>query len=84
MKNTNMKNFIKQKLNEALLKEKLMLKDWDMYIQLVAKAYAEAPDFDGSVVNAWNALNQSNYTLFNRILSKVNLIFITSDKNKHL
>lgn len=77
-----MKNFIKQKLNEALLKEKLMLKDWDLYIQLVAKAYAEAPDFDASAVNAWSALNQSNYTLFNRILSKVNLIFITSDKNK--
>jgi len=77
-----MKQFIKKKLTEALLKEKLMLKDWGLYTELVAKAYAEAPDFDASVVSAWKALNDSNYTLFNRILSKVNLIFITSDKNK--
>ena len=30
-----MKDFIKRKLNEGLLKEKLMLKDWDLYIKLV-------------------------------------------------
>jgi len=76
-----MKDFIKHKLSEALIREKLMLKDWDLYIKLVADAYADAPEFDSSVVGSWKALNDSNYVLFNRILSKINLIFITENKS---
>ncbi len=72
-----MKNFIKQKLNE-----KLILKNWGEYVTLVANAYENAPDFDPNAVKHWTALNQSNYTLFKRLLSKVNVIFTTNDKSK--
>ena len=61
------------------LNEKLMLKNWNEYVALVAKAYIEAPDFDQSVVHHWNSLNTSNYTLFKRLLSKINIIFTTVD-----
>lgn len=74
-----MKDFIKNKLKESLINEKMMLKDWDLYIQLVAEAYLKAPNYDPSVIASWNALNQSNHTLFNRILSKVKIVFITTN-----
>lgn len=77
-----MKDFIKTRLNELLLNEKLMLKNWDEYIALVSNAYNEAPDFDAKVVSHWKALNQSNYILFKRLLSKVNVIFTTNDKSR--
>ena len=56
-----MKLLIKKLLRENLLNEKMVLKDYSTYIQLVAKAYNEAPDFDASVVKYWNALNSSNH-----------------------
>ena len=77
-----MKIEIKKLLREALLKEKLMLKDWDEYVSVVANAYEQAPDYDASVVKHWKALNASNYTLFTRLLSKVNVIFTTNDSSK--
>lgn len=64
------------------LDEKLMLKDWGTYIGLVAEAYENAPDYDSSVVPLWNKLNQSNYVLWKRLLSKVNVVFTTEDKSK--
>jgi hypothetical protein len=73
----NMKNFIKK-----LLTEKLLLKSWDEYAKLVTKAYAEAPEYESDAVRHWNALNQSNYTLFKRLLSKINVLFVTIDKSK--
>ena len=77
-----MKDFIKNILRENLLNEKLVLKNWGEYVYLVANAYNEAPDYDASVVHHWNSLNQSNYTLFKRLLSKVNVVFTTNDINK--
>lgn len=77
-----MKLLIKKLLRENLLNEKMVLKDYSTYIQLVAKAYNEAPDFDASVVKYWNALNSSNHLLFKRLLSKVNVIFTTNDNSK--
>jgi len=59
-----------------------MLKDWTLYSELVTQAYMEAPDYDSSVVKHWNTLNQSNYTLFKRLLSKVNVVFYSTDKSK--
>lgn len=76
-----MKDFIKNKLKESLINEKLMLKDWDLYIQLVADSYLKAPNYEPSIIGSWNALNQSNHTLFNRILSKVNIVFITTNQS---
>ena len=72
-----MKDFIKQRLNEMLV-----LKNWDEFVILVAKAYTEAPEYDASVVHCWNALNASNHTLFQRLLSKVYVIFTSTDKSK--
>jgi hypothetical protein len=76
------KELIKNKLRESLLNEKMMLKDYSTYIELVAEAYLKAPDFDSNVVGHWTALNESNHSLFKRLLSKVKLIFTTNDKSK--
>lgn len=77
-----MKGYIKILLREGLLNEKLVLKNWDEYVTLVANAYTNAPNYDASVVKHWKSLNQSNYTLFTRLLSKVNVVFVTNDKSK--
>ena len=77
-----MKQFIKKRLKEGLLREKLMLKDWGEYLNLVSNAYLKAPAYDPSVVSHWTALNKSNYVLFKRLLSKVNVVFTTNDKSK--
>jgi hypothetical protein len=77
-----MKNYIKKKLNEELkLIEALKLKSWGEYVKLVSKAYQEAPEFDANVVKHWNALNESNHKLFKRLISKVDVIFVTNDKS---
>ncbi len=67
---------------KKLLNEKLMLKNWGDYTKLVAKAYEEAQDFDSTAVPHWKALNESNYTLFKKLLSKINVVFVTEDKSK--
>jgi hypothetical protein len=77
-----MKDYIKQSLREELVNEKLMLKNWDEYVILVSNAYNNAKNYDSSVVGHWKALNTSNYTLFKRLLSKVNVVFVTNDQNK--
>ena len=77
-----MKHLIKKLLREGLLNEKLQLRNWDNYVTLVADSYAELPDYDSSVVSHWESLNNSNHTLFKRLLSKVNVVFTTNDKSK--
>lgn len=62
------------------INEKLILKDWDKYVQMVSDAYLSAPDFDNSVVHHWESLNTSNYTLFKRLLSKVDVIFVSNNR----
>jgi hypothetical protein len=76
------KTIIRKKLRENLLREKMLLKDYGEYVKLVAEAYEKAPDYDPSVLRHWSALNQSNHSLFKRLLSKVNVIFTTNDKSK--
>jgi hypothetical protein len=76
----NMKSLIKQLLRENLINEKMVLKDYSTYTQLVADAYTKAPSYDASVIKHWKALNASNYSLFKRLLSKVNLIFTTNNE----
>lgn len=74
---------MKLKITESqskLLQEKLMLKNWKDYVDLVATAYDEAPDYEPSAVSHWAALNKSNYEWFNKITKKVNLIFVSGDK----
>lgn len=61
--------------------EKMVLKNYDSYIKLVTKAYKEAPDFEQSEKYRWDILNKSNYTFFKRLVSKVEVIFVTTDKS---
>jgi hypothetical protein len=74
-------NQVLNKINENNITEKMMLKNWDKYRQLVAKAYKDAPSMDSSVVKHWNALNRSNYTLFKRLLSKTKIILVTENQS---
>jgi hypothetical protein len=62
--------------------EKLVLKDYSTYIKKVAQDYKEAPDFEESEKYRWNILNDSNHTFFKRLLSKVTVVFCTTDKSK--
>jgi hypothetical protein len=63
--------------NPKELQEKLLLKNWRVYLELVSKAYLDAPVKDEKVVPHWEALNKSNYTWFKRLLSRVDLSFYT-------
>lgn len=64
------------------LSEKLLLKDWSTYRNLVAVAYEDAPVFDENAVKHWNALNESNHTLFKRLISKVDIIIVSVEESQ--
>jgi hypothetical protein len=74
-------NIVKKKFDEAIkLKDtKLGL---EKYTELVADAYEKAPVFEPSAVKHWKALNESNYTLFKRLLSKIKVVFVTDNKSE--
>ena len=69
--------------NDVEVYEKIVLKPgedgWDKYIKLVAQAYMEAPEFEQSEVWRWESLKNSNYTWWRRLLSKVEVIFVSSN-----
>jgi hypothetical protein len=66
--------------NSAIpLGEKLELKDYKDYSELVADAYDAAPDYDPSVVSHWKALNSSNYDWWKRLTSEAKIEFISGD-----
>lgn len=67
--------------DKKVIAEKLILKDWDKYVELVAQAYLDAPDFEPDVTRHWEVLRESNYKLFKRLLSKVDVIFTTENKS---
>jgi len=64
-------------LRKPELQEKLLLKDWNLYLELVAKAYEEAPKKQPEAEKHYEALNRHNKTFFTRALSKLNLSFYT-------
>jgi len=66
---------------KSLISEKLLLKDYDEYIKLVAEAYSLAPEYDSSVVKHWKVLNNSNYKMWQKLISKVKVIFVTENKS---
>jgi len=73
---------IKKIISEkSLISEKLLLKDYDEYIKLVAEAYSLAPEYDSSVVKHWKALRDSNYKMWQKLISKVKVIFVTENKS---
>ena len=65
-----------------LIREKLELRNWTNFVELVANSYEDLVEYDSSVTNHWESLNKSNHSLFKRLLSKVNVIFTTNDKSK--
>lgn len=71
--------------NELKLDEKIALKNYTEYVKLVAQAYIDAPSFEASAVTHWNALRVSNYVWWKRLISEVEVIFVSGDskyKNK--
>ena len=67
--------------NKKEITEKLVLKNWDKYVELVSQAYLDAPDFEPNVTSHWEVLKESNYKLFKRLLSKVDVIFTSENKS---
>lgn len=58
------------------LEEKISLKsDKKTYLKAISDAYQKEPLFDKTVVYAWDALNKSNYSWFNKIVKDCTLIF---------
>lgn len=79
---SELRSLIKRIINEnKLISEKLVLKDYGEYIKLVADAYNLAPEYDPSVVKHWNALRESNYKMWRKLISKVKVIFVTENKS---
>ena len=66
-----------------LLDEKLMLKPgpqgWDLYRELVAKAYADAPEYDPSAAPAFKRLGPFVNNMFKKIQSRVKIEFVEED-----
>lgn len=66
-----------------LLSERLMLRagpnGWDLYGELVAKAYESAPPFDSDAVSSFTALEPFINKMFNQIQSRVDIQFVDED-----
>ena len=66
-----------------LLTEKLMLKPgpdgWDLYGELVARAYEKAPKFDSSAVGSFESLDPFVDKMFKRIQGVVDIQFVDND-----
>jgi len=66
-----------------VLNEKLLLKPgetgWDLYGELVARAYEKAASFDNEVVGAFEALDPFVDNMFKKIQSKVEVQFVDND-----
>lgn len=80
-----LKHILKETLNklkETQISEKMMLKNWQKYRELVAKAYDDAPSKDSTAIKHWTSLNKSNHTLFKRLLSKTKIILVSEDDSK--
>lgn len=78
---------IKLKSILETITEKMELINYSEYSKIVAKAYEDAPDYDPSAVEHWNALRDSNYKLFKRLLSRTKIVFVSEEagsENKKL
>lgn len=60
--------------------EKMMLKNWDEYAKIITERYEALPMFDETKVHHWKALAESNETLWKRLLSRVEIIFVSGDE----
>lgn len=81
-KTNELRVLIKKIISEnGLISERLILKDYDEYIKLVAEAYSLAPEYDSSAVKHWVALRDSNYKMWKKLISKVKVIFVTGNES---
>jgi hypothetical protein len=67
----------------GFLNEKLMLKPgargWDLYRELIAKAYAEAPEFDPAAASAFEKIAPFVENMFKKVQSRVDVQFVDED-----
>jgi hypothetical protein len=70
----------------GFLGESLLLKPgpngWDLYGELVAKAYREAPEFDAGAVKHFKALKPFVDNMFKKVESRVDVVFVDDDPYK--
>jgi hypothetical protein len=71
-----MTNIVNEIVSEKMTVNKVSAKD---YAKLVAAAYDAAPEHDPNALPHWKALNESNYKLWRRLLSKVNVVFTSEN-----
>jgi hypothetical protein len=62
------------------INETLVLSDYKLYAKLVTKSYNELPLMDKSVVPHWDALIKSCYVWWKRLISKVDIVFVTENQ----
>ena len=71
---------------KTLLSEKLLLKPgsdgWDLYGQLVADAYASAPDYEPEASEAFKSIVPFIDNMFKKISSRVSVEFVDKDPYK--
>ena len=67
--------------NLSFLTEKMAMKksSYPEYVKCVAAAYNDAPIHDSRADLSYSALNSSNYNLFKKLLSKINIVFVTEN-----
>jgi hypothetical protein len=71
---------MKTTIKNFKLWEKMLLKNWDEYAKIISAKYDALPTFDQDAVQYWKALNDSNYILWKRLLSRVNVIFVSGEE----
>lgn len=73
---------LKDILESVLVRERMALKNYDEYAKIVAKAYDDAPVYDSSALTHWKTLNESNYKLFNMLLSRTSIKLVSENKSE--
>ncbi len=62
---------------ESILLEKMALKSYKNYCEIVAQAYDEAPDHDPDAVSSYNALMQHIEKMYKQIQSRIEVEFVS-------
>lgn len=74
-----LQSLIAEVLSEKMTVTRLNAKS---YAELVAAVYGASPEYDADAVPHWKSLNQSNYTLWKRLLSRIDIIFTSENPDR--